>query len=202
MPITRNKRKRKIRSIRKTRGRKIKRNYRKLSRKNKKSKKSRRKKMKKKTKTKKRNRRGKGLIDDFLKSFMKKRYNRVEPQLHAPKMVAEEEEEGVAEDECKFCLKSLDTKKEKNLVQFECKNNCIFHKECLNKWCKIVYEMREEESLKQCPSCASKIDYKCPNNNNNNSSRPRIQRMNAFSEDDHDQQYYNLMYHRIDAHDE
>ena len=227
MPITRNKRKRKIRSIRKTRGRKIKRNYRKkkLSRKNKKSKKSRRKKMKKKTKTKKRNRRGKGLFDDFLKSLRKNPNNQVLPQLPAP------EKEGVAEVECKLCLEPLDTKKEKNLVQFKCINNCIFHKECLNKWCEKVYEMRKEESLEQCPYCASKIDYKCPNNNNrnfiaslrntwrglrrgetrstrasqdnrrgndnnDNSSSRSLQRMNAFDED-----YYNLMYNRFDAHD-
>ena len=78
--------------------------------------------------------------------------------------------------------------------------------------------MRKEESLKQCPSCASKIDYKCPNNNNNNSSLPQIQRMNAFElpqiqrmnafdlpqiqrMNAFDQQYYNLLYDRIDPDD-
>ena len=69
MPLTRNKRKRKIRSIRKTRGRKIKRNYRKkrkLSRKNKKYKKSRRKKMKK------RNRTGKGILGILSKCMRSK----------------------------------------------------------------------------------------------------------------------------------
>ena len=85
MPLTRNKRKRKIRSIRKTRGRKIKRNYRKLSRKGGKRKKP------KNTKRKKRNRMGKGPLS-FLSSLMKKRYNKVDTQLSAPEEAGVDEE--------------------------------------------------------------------------------------------------------------
>ena len=108
MPLTKNKRKRKIRSIRKTRGRrKIKRNHR---NKRKLSRKGRKKKMKK------RNRTGKGFL-----SFLS-RNNNVQPVISA------ENNHPV----CTICLEPIhDT-----LKRYCTERMCTFHDNCIQFWCK------------------------------------------------------------------
>ena len=158
MPLTRNKRKRKIRSIRKirgrkTRGRKIKRNYRnkrKLSRKNKKSKKSRRKKMKK------RNRMGKGFF-----SYLSRK--RVKPVMIAAGEDAEGEgseravgrnlSEGDKATEnhdpfCTICQQYISFWQSK----YRCPQGHIFHTKCINTLCK------SNRNDAVCPICRENLN--------------------------------------------
>lgn len=189
MPLTRNKRKRKIRSIRKTRGRKIKRNYRKLSKKNKKSKKSRRK------KTKKRNRTGKGVdeehemkklprgilktearkvkseIKDWVYGFIaekgKNPDNNDKREIH-DKYVKFRNLKNIYDNkkECIFCYELLETKP---IIEVGCSKKCRFHKECFINWCN-----KKNGIVEICPKCQNKIQNKCPNNNEHNSETSSI----------------------------
>ena len=145
MPLTRNKRKRKIRSIRKTQGRKIKRNY----RKKKLSRKGKRKKMKK------RNRRGRGLFDDFLKSLRKKR-RLVQPVLFKSfHELKNNNKNKFKQNICIICLDTLETNRTNDVIKLQC--NHIFHTNCIIRLCSY----NDSDFKINCPIC-NQITI-CPN---------------------------------------
>ena len=190
MPLTRNKRKRKIRSIRKTRGRrKIKRNYRKLSRK------GGRRKKKKNTKTKNRNRMGKGVDEEhelkkLSRAILKTEARKVKSEIKdwVDGFIAEKgknpdnNDKRVIHDkyvkfrnlkniydnkkECIFCYELLETKP---IIEVGCSKKCRFHEKCFNDWC------NEKKGIVEiCPKCQNEIQNKCPNNNEYNSETSSI----------------------------
>ena len=135
MPLTRNKRKRKIRSIRKTRGRKtrgrkIKRNYR---NKRKLSRKGRKKKMKK------RNRTGKGIL-----SFLS-RNNSVHPVISAENH----------HPLCTICQGPIhDT-----LKRYCTERMCTFHDNCILGWCQ---RKKKDAKCPNCPNCRRPLNCNGP----------------------------------------
>ena len=187
MPLTRNKRKRKIRSIRKTRGRKIKRNHRnkrKLSRKGR----------KKNNKTKKRNRMGKGVdeeqelkklsrvilktearnvkskIKEWVVDFKDKNGrepNDIDKRAIHDKYVKFRNLKNIYENKkiCIFCYELLETKP---IIKVGCSKKCRFHEECFINWC------NEKGIVEICPKCQNEIQNKCPNNNEHNSETSSI----------------------------